>query len=247
MYKEVKSTEWFASWFNSPYYHLLYDKRSDEEASGFISNLIQFLNPTANSTVLDLACGAGRHARELAKHALLVSGCDLSVNSIEEAKLKSPKGIRFFVHDMRNHLPEKYHYIFNLFTSFGYFEDVSENAIVLKNIHEALHPNGIFVLDFMNTDYVIENLVPHETILKNNISFDITRKVNNGFIEKSISFTENNQKFHFTERVQVFSENDFEKLLSNANFTILKKAGDYNLNNFDNRNSKRLILICSKV
>ena len=46
---------WYKSWFQSPYYHLLYKNRNDLEANFFLNNLIDFLNPETNNQFLDIA------------------------------------------------------------------------------------------------------------------------------------------------------------------------------------------------
>ena len=77
---------WFAKWFNSPYYHLLYFKRDEAEAAKFINKLIDHLNPSPGSYMLDMACGRGRHARCLVARGFDVTGIDLSTDSIIEAR-----------------------------------------------------------------------------------------------------------------------------------------------------------------
>ena len=69
---------WFKDWFNSPYYHQLYFKRDDKEAEAFIDKLINYLKPPAGSTMLDVACGKGRHSIQLANKGFDVTGIDLS-------------------------------------------------------------------------------------------------------------------------------------------------------------------------
>ena len=68
----MSSKEWFAEWFDTTYYHTLYKNRNDEEAEQFISKLLSFLNLKENASVLDLACGKGRHSVTLNKHDLTV-------------------------------------------------------------------------------------------------------------------------------------------------------------------------------
>jgi SAM-dependent methyltransferase len=50
----------------------------------------------------------------------------------------------------------------NFFTSFGYFEDDSDNQKVLMSIAKALKPGGKFLIDYMNPDYVVRNLVERD-------------------------------------------------------------------------------------
>ena len=82
---------WFSSWFDTPYYHTLYKHRNDEEAELFVHNLMQYIQPAANSRLLDLACGKGRHSTFLAKNnpAIQVVGVDLSPNSITYAQAQN--------------------------------------------------------------------------------------------------------------------------------------------------------------
>jgi SAM-dependent methyltransferase len=238
--------EWFSTWFDSPFYHVLYDERNDQEANEFLNNLIAYLAPVQNSTALDLACGAGRHSRALASHGLQVSGCDLSPNSIDEAKRISDANLTFFVHDMREKLPEHYQYVFNLFTSFGYFEDMSQNALVLKSVSDALVNPGILVIDFMNSHKVIQNLRFRQEIKKEDILFHIKKEVSNGRIIKSIAFEAKGHSYFFQEKVQALELSDFQQLITESDFEIEKVAGNYQLDDFDLENSDRLILICKK-
>ena len=69
---------WFASWFDSPYYHILYKERNYREAQIFMDNLTQYLNLPEHAKVLDLACGKGRHAIYLNQLGFDVVGVDLS-------------------------------------------------------------------------------------------------------------------------------------------------------------------------
>ena len=59
--------KWFHNWFNSPYYHILYTHRDEEEAEFFLDNLCAYLTPKDQSTILDIGCGRGRHAIYLNK------------------------------------------------------------------------------------------------------------------------------------------------------------------------------------
>jgi len=63
-----QNNEWFKSWFDSDYYHILYAHRDEKEAEVFLSNLIQKLKIKQGSSILDLGCGRGRHARLLKKY-----------------------------------------------------------------------------------------------------------------------------------------------------------------------------------
>ena len=175
--------------------------------------------------MLDLACGAGRHSRVLARLGYRVSGCDLSKNSIDQANNNALTGTDFFVHDMRKQLPANYSAIFNLFTSFGYFDDLSDNLSVLKSVETALDNDGVFVLDFMNATKVIAQLNPSEIIQRGEIHFNISREVVNQRIVKSIAFEAEGKSYHYEEKVQALQLADFELLFEKAGLKITARFG----------------------
>jgi SAM-dependent methyltransferase len=238
-----KSKNWFASWFDTDYYHTLYKDRNDEEAQQFMDNLTHYLNLPEEAKVLDLACGKGRHSIYLNSLGFDVTGADLSENSIAEASKFSNETLRFKEHDMRNSFEEKYDAIFNLFTSFGYFENDADNLKTLISIKDSLTEYGFAVIDFMNVDYVIENLVPSEIKSVDGIDFHIKRYVKDNHIFKEIDFEDKGEKFHFTEKVQALRLADFEAMMEEAGIYLLDVFGDYKLKTFYKNNSERLIMM----
>jgi SAM-dependent methyltransferase len=238
-----KSENWFASWFDSPYYHILYKERNFREAQLFMDNLTHYLNMDEGSKVLDLACGKGRHSIYLNQLGYDVLGVDLSENSIEIAKKNTNESLHFQVHDMRNPFEEKYDAIFNLFTSFGYFENEEDNLKTLISIKESLSEYGFGVIDFMNVNQVIANLVENETKTVDEIDFHIKRYFLDGYIFKEIDFEDKGNKYHFTEKVRAFTLADFQELMDKAGIFLLDTFGDYKLKKFHKNDSERLIMI----
>jgi len=240
---QKEKTNWFASWFDTPYYHILYKDRDYEEAQLFMDNLTNYLNLPEDAKILDLACGKGRHSIYLNKLGYDVTGADLSENSIAEASKHSNDTLHFTVHDMREPFEDKFDAIFNLFTSFGYFEKDSDNLKTLKAISESLTEYGFGVIDFMNAHHVIKNLVPEETKTVDGIDFYIKRYYKDGHIFKEIDFEADGEKYHFTERVQALTLEDFEQLMEEAGIHLLDIFGDYRLRKFFKNESERLIMI----
>jgi SAM-dependent methyltransferase len=234
---------WFSSWFDTKYYHLLYKDRDNNDAQLFMKHLTNYLNLPENGTILDLACGKGRHALYLNSLGYKVTGADLSTNSIKHAKQFENDTLKFAVHDMRTDYHEKFDAVFNLFTSFGYFEDENDNIKTLNAIQNSLSEYGFGVIDFMNVDFIIDNLVSEEIKTVEHIEFHIKRYLKDNFIYKEIRFTDNNEDFFFTEKVQAITLNDFKTYLQKANITLLDVFGDYKLSKFHTKTSQRLILI----
>lgn len=247
MHEKAKS-QWFESWFASPYYHLLYKNRNDHEATVFIKNLVSFLNIPIGSKIHDNACGAGRHSIALHKLGFDVLGSDLSEPSILIAKKKEEATLKFEVSDMREtHYTNTFDYVFNIFTSFGYFEDLKDNLKSLKAFHQSLKNDGFLIIDFLNATKVKNNLVEHEIKKVDQITFNLNRFIKNGIIHKNIQFEADNQNYEFEEKVQAIELFDFQSLLKEANFKLIYTFGDYQLNPFNENDSDRLILIVQKT
>jgi len=238
---------WFAHWFDSPYYYTLYKNRDEKEAQVFIDNLIDYLQMPKGSKLIDIACGKGRHAKYFNKKGIDVVGVDLSQNSINTAKKDENKNLQFSVHDMReNYQENSFDVVTNLFTSFGYFEDNKDEQKAINAMASNLKKEGILIIDFMNAKKVIANLVLNEQKTINNIQFDITRQVKDGYILKDIRITDEEEQQQFQEKVKAITLADYSEFITNAGLKIIDIFGNYKLDNFDEKISDRLILICKK-
>ena len=240
---------WFRDWFNSPYYHLLYDNRDEREAAAFIDKLLAYLQPAPGAAMLDVACGRGRHAKYLADKGYHVTGIDLSVESINAAKKLENDHLGFFQHDMR--LPFWVNYfdiVFNFFTSFGYFETQRENDNALRTLANALKPGGRLVLDYLNSPYVASRLVKDEVKEKDNVVFDIRRELKAHKFIKQIGILdkEKMRRAAFTESVNAFTRQEFEAMFAKQGLKITEIFGDYHFNSYDEQRSPRQVIIATK-
>jgi len=236
-------TKGYTAWFDTKYYHILYKDRNYNEAKHFMEALTSHLQLSPNAKLLDLACGRGRHSVYLNKLGFQVTGTDLSESSIKQAQKYEKTGLNFRVHDMSEPLNEKFDAVFNLFTSFGYFEDEEDNLKTLKAIKTELNAEGYGVIDFMNAHKVMKELVSENTKTVNGIEFHLKRWIENGFILKEICFEDEGEAYSYQERVKALTLKDFENYFDKANIQLKEVFGDYQLNPFDKETSERLILI----
>lgn len=237
------TNQWYASWFDTPYYHILYKGRDYTEAQMFMDNLSNYLNIPEGGKILDLACGKGRHSVYLNSLGYNVKGVDLSEHSIAHAKQFENETLKFEVHDMTAPYPDTFDAVFNLFTSFGYFEDENCNLETIKAIKAELNKFGFGVIDFMNSNYVIENLVGDDIKTVEGIDFHQKRYVKEGYIIKDINFVAEGEQFEFQERVKAFTLQDFEILFEKAGVHLLDVFGDYKLHKYHAKTSERMIMI----
>ena len=226
---------------------MLYGHRDNVEAKKSISRILDHLGITSGYRVLDLACGRGRHAVHLRQSGVEVVGVDLSPENIAYAQRFATKGLEFHVHDMREVFEkEGFDLVFNLFTSFGYFESYIENFEVIQAVHSSLRPGGLFVLDFLNP--LRENLekdVQKEQNIEN-CTFRISKKVEDGTFVKRIEVIDNDGTYSFEERVKAFDVWHLSTMLENAGFVVQNVFGNYALEPFVGSLSERTILIGKK-
>lgn len=239
--------DWFKSWFDSPYYHILYKNRNDKEAKLFLDTIIDHLKPQPRSTMLDQACGKGRHAKYLNSLGFDVTGIDLSQQSIEYCKQFENDFLQFHVHDMRKVFRTDYFdFVFNIFTSIGYFHHDSEQQMVVDSAATALKNKGKYVIDFMNADKVIRELKAEEVLKRDGITFRIQKKMEYNFIIKNIKLTDDGKDLEFEERVEAIRLKDFERYFAHAGLAISDVFGSYTLEKFNEDASERLIIIAKR-
>jgi SAM-dependent methyltransferase len=241
------SKEWFAEWFDSPYYHTLYKSHNEEEAQRTLDNLLAALALPPNARVLDLACGKGRHARYLSERNFDVTGLDISLKSIAFARQFEHDSLHFYQHDMR--LPFRVNYydaVVNFFTSFGYFDNDADHLRSIQNVALGLKPGGMFLLDFLNAAWVRQHIVPSDTKTIDGIQFYLKKHIQNGHVFKIVEFEAGDRSFKFEERVRLFTLDEFKVLFATAGLELKAIYGGYDLSAFDLTKSSRLILIAQK-
>ncbi len=241
---------WFKDWFNSHYYHLLYQHRDDREALAFIDTLIGYLKPQPGALMLDVACGKGRHSKALAEMGFDVTGIDLSSESIMAAKEDETDKLHFYQHDMR--LPFRvnyYDYAFNFFTSFGYFRTRREHDNAIRTIAQSLQHKGYFIIDYLNVHYAEDNLEKSFTTQAGDVTFHITKWQDEEHFFKQIQVTDPTHKSPqhlYTERVAKFSLGDFTDMMAYQGMQVQEVFGDYQLGRYDVRRSPRMIILARK-
>jgi SAM-dependent methyltransferase len=241
---------WFKDWFNSPYYHQLYFNRDDREAAAFIDKLINYLKPEPGSSMLDVACGKGRHSIQLAGKGFDVTGIDLSDDSINEALQSQTETLHFYKHDMR--LPfwiNYFDYAFNFFTSFGYFKTRREHDNAIRTIAQAIKKDGIFVMDFLNAHFAEDHLIHQSEKEIDGINFIITKWYDETHFYKKILVEDENlrEPLIYTEKVAKFSLGDFTEMFAYQGLQIQEVFGDYDFGNYDVKRSPRMLMIAKKI
>lgn len=247
--------EWYRDWFSSPFYHKLYFDRDEAEAGRFIDNLVQKMHPPVGSRMLDAGCGKGRHALYLAQKGHDVTGIDISFESIEFANKNlvaqaEPGHLQFFQHDMR--LPfwvNYYDYVFNFFTSFGYFRTRREHDDALRTLAGSLRTGGTILIDYLNVHYAENILVANEIKTVEQTRYEIHRWQEPGAFHKRMIITDPglDTPLEYEEVVAKFSLGDFTDMLSFQKMQVKEVFGDYDLGPYHTHDTPRMIIIAEKM
>ena len=232
MVSNPQQTPWYVDWFGEDYL-LVYAHRDETEARKMV-DLAEKLSPIPRgSRVLDLACGAGRHAVEMARRGMNVTGLDLSQTLLSEAKRwadECGETVSWVNQDMRQTVdPGGFDLVVNLFTSFGYFDTDAENQAVLSAIHNNLRPSGGFVMDYLNRDCVINNLIEHDEAVIDGVRVVQHRTIDpiTSRVEKAIEIEADGQHRVYRESVRMYIYPELFEMAQKAGLKIDGAVGDY--------------------
>lgn len=235
--------EWFRDWFGEEYL-ALYPHRDEEEARQAVDLYREVSSPQPGSRLLDLACGAGRHLRELRTAGLDATGLDLSLTLLRTAR--SAAGADPLVRGDMRELPfssGSFAGLTSFFTSFGYFAEASDDRRVVREMARVLAPGGAFMLDFMNASRVQDDLVPEDCrVVEGRRVFQV-REIVDGVVVKRIRIepVAGGPSRHFEERVRLYSCETLVSLLAGVGLVTTARFGDYGGAPYFDR-SPRLIL-----
>lgn len=221
--------EWFAEWFGEEYLSL-YGHRDEDEAADAVRLVVDHAGVGPDETVLDLACGAGRHVAHLREAGLRAFGLDLSPTLLRVAH---GQGLPCVRGDMRE-IPAAdgaVAMVTSFFTSFGYFDEPEDDARVLEEVHRVLRPGGVFAVDYLNADAVLADLRPRTEEEANGQRVVQTRTLTDGgtVVEKRIEIHDagGGEPRTFLERVRLYTPDELRGLLAEHGIDTVETFGDY--------------------
>lgn len=227
-----KSSAWYEQWFGEDYL-TVYAHRDEEEARAQVDFAERVLNPPKGGRILDLCCGNGRHAVELSRRGYRVTGLDLSPVLLEAAceRARDQKvEVEFVRCDMRQ-IPgeETFDAVVNFFTSFGYFDRDEENAAVLRGIARALVPEGGFLLDYLNRDYVVRHFVGRDEQEREGMRVIQERRIDpvESRVHKRLTLIKGDQQTVYSESVRMYVYPEMARMIADAGLRIERVYGNH--------------------
>jgi SAM-dependent methyltransferase len=241
-----ESDEFWVTW--APF---MFDEERLAGTSEEIDRIIQFIDLEPGNAILDMGCGPGRHSLELARRGFMVTGVDRTEfylqKAIEAARAEG-LDVEFLHRDMREFLsPDAFGAAISLFTSFGYFENQSENQLVLKNIYDSLKPGGTLVLDTMGKEVLarifIERIWEEKDgtlfLREHNISRDWS------WLESRCITVRKGEQHEFKISHWVYSAVELKTMLVEAGFKNVEIFGNLDSEPYDHT-AKRLVSVAHK-
>ncbi len=222
------SAPWFETAFGADYL-AVYPHRNDAEAERHVRFLMAQCPLVPGGRALDLACGAGRHARFLLAAGWDVTGVDLSLPLLTRAA-DGPLAGRLVRADMRwLPLRAQFELVASFFSSFGYFADDAENQRVLAGISAVLVPGGSLFLDYLNADHVRASLVPcdERQIDGRTLTQERWITADGKRVEKRVRLAGLAGAAEYTESVRLYAADELFALFRAAGLSVTDAWGDF--------------------
>lgn len=180
------ANEYSKSWFE-----IFMDGKSRNETEREVNFLVRNLPINRYPRVLDVCCGYGRHANELAQKGYDIIGIERDACAIAHAKAHASKKAKYILCDMRDisSLQHSFDAIINMWQSFGYFDE-NENSNIIRQISDSLVEGGRFILDIYNKTFFINNLGRREFQKKDLLVTEDVKLIGNRFNTK-LSYNNN--------------------------------------------------------
>lgn len=242
---------WWASYFDDVFLRIYRPLLDRERTAQEVEGIVELAGLEPGAKVLDVACGWGRHAIELAKQGFEVTGVDYSPALIAEAREEARKAgvkVKFLCGDMRKlDYRGEFDVVLSLFSSLGYFEAEEDDVEVLKRMREAAGEEGRLVLETMHRDAIARNYVDRdwwETPAGDHVwverNFDPVRGISDEILRYRALDGTSGAKPH---RIRIRNGSEWRVLLEQAGWKPEEWIGDWELEPYT-LHSERLIVVC---
>jgi SAM-dependent methyltransferase len=229
----------------------LFSKERLENAPEEVTNLVSLLKISPGVSVLDLCCGPGRHSLEFARRGYSVVGVDRTRKYLQKARRLAKKEgleVKFVQEDMRSFCRvDTFDAAVNLFTSFGFFEDIKDDERVIKNVHRSLKEGGVFLIDVIGKERLARIFRERDWQEIDGAIMLEERKIskNWSWIENRWTMLKDGKVEEFKLSLRPYSAVELTALLSNCGFNTTEAYGDLGGAPNDHK-AKRLVVVAQK-
>ena len=235
----------------SKFYDCMFDDASFKLAEQQIPQILSLVNHPVKS-VLDLACGPGRHCLALAKMGYQVTGVDMScylLSKADEIANDSNLNINFVNADMLDyHTEDKCDLIINMFNSFGYLDTPEKNQTVINNTYQNLHETGTFIIDTVGKETLARNIEPVHLSEYDNGDIRIERPLlvdNMQIFSNEWILISGKEAFRRHYQHYVYTPIELREMCYQAGFNQVDIYGSLGAEDYD-LDADRLVIVASK-
>ncbi len=242
--------DWWRTWFG-PSYLALYDRELAQRTPNEIDQLELLLRLRPPLRILDLACGQGRHAIELARRGYQVTGLDVSPYLLEIARERAQAtgvSVRWVLGDMRQPLEDDhFDLILSLFTSLGYFADPGDDSAVISAAAAMLNPEGRFFIEVVNGERILANFQEREWFTVGDAAVMERRTLDRGLRRMTVERTVERagQSETNVHMIRLYGPSEIESQLREAAFGPVQLFGDWDGSPLNER-SLRVLAVATK-
>lgn len=229
----------------------MFGERMWDNAPNEVERIIKLVEAEEGTTILDLACGPGRHSLEFARRGYRVTAVDRTATFLAMARQRAEAedlDIEFVQEDMRHfYRPETFDIALSLFTSFGYFDDPAENLQVLENINRSLKPGGKVIMDVAGKEIIARIFQERDWRQRDDVFLLEERQVGRdwGRMENRWILIDGPRRVEHRLSHWLYSAAELTQYLKNSGFTEVTIYGNLDGELYDHL-AKRLIATARK-
>lgn len=216
------------------------------QTPGEVDRLTRLLRIKPGERILDLCCGQGRFALEFARRGHPVTGVDLNpayLRSARAAARKEHLAVDWVERDMRRfRRADSFDVVLSMYTSFGYFEDIADDACVMANVLDSLSSGGRLALQLMGKEVLARIFTPSNFTEQDGVVMLQRRELADdwGWLDNYLTFIKGTRRYdtHFGHRL--YSGTELRALMERAGFRQVKLYGDLDGSPYD-ENAVRMV------
>ncbi len=216
-----------------------------------VDHIIKLLDLNPGATILDMGCGLGRHSLELARRGYRVTGLDRTAYFIKTARNLAKAenlDIELILDDMRSFQRlESFDAVISMFTSFGYFADMAENRLVLRNMYHSLREGGAVLLETMGKEILARIYRERDWVEQDGVFHLQERRVSKhwSWMENRWILLKEGFQFEYEVSHWLFSASEFVALLEESGFVHCGVYGGLDGGPYDHT-AQRLVVVGKK-
>ncbi len=216
-----------------------------------VDRIVERLGGEPGARLLDLCCGIGRHSLEFARRGFRVTGVDRTESYLDQARRAASEeqlDVEFVREDMRRfRRPDAFDAAYNVYTSFGYFDDEEEDLEVLRSLHASLRTGGKLLMEMMGKEVLARVFRERDWDDRDGTTLLQERKVSRdwSWIENRWVLLRGRERKEFTLAHRVYSAIELRGALEAVGFRGIDVFGGLDGRPYDHE-ARRLVIVAVK-